>query len=308
MSISVNTFSPNQDIRGNYKLIDVQSQALNIESEKAAKKERYSSYAELQDNGLLSVASSIRSMESRAEHYTQVQKVNEGRLNYAISILEEVQSQVTQFIQAAINTAGGVGQDKIINLPSFATEALEIIKSQLNTSYSGRALFGSLNQTDAPIGDVINTSSLDSHGLPTTSYTSDSPHPCFVDLSPGVKLRTDIDITQDGFKNLIGAMQTFKDGGFPTPRTTIETGLTLLNTALNQLNDIVTNLQVRAQSFAKAEGEVVAMREDAKTQKEKLLEYPLEESMINVSESRSILEYLLALEAMRQQIRPFYEY
>lgn len=290
-------FRPNESRNSSDILADQQT-ALKAASEMASSTNRHQYYDTLQKEGLTGVHSAIIQTEQLVGAYTQAQTRSQAQLSHVDTVLKAISKNLIRIEQDATHVSIGPKPEATINLSSIAQEALRTLRAHLNVFHDGRALFGSLDQTNKPVNDIATISSLDANGVPTTDYTTDSAHSNSIQLSPSVTVEANIDVTQDVFRNLIGGLQTLAFGGFPTPEATLATGRALLSKAADQLTVLRTDVHLRLEAFEKAAEDVASLRENAATQREKLLDNSIQESMVHLSELKNQYGYTLALSSL----------
>jgi hypothetical protein len=268
-------------------------------SARASSQERYSNYTEAQRAGLVETADKVIKLSIEAENYTKSQTETKARLDKQTMLMEQMYEGITKFQASVITYRSGAGQANQIDLKALATKALETLQAQLNdTGIDGSFLFGSLNTNIAPVGDIVTDKCLDVNNNPTTSYTKDSGHPTYVELSDSIAVRVDTFVGSDAFRNLIGGLQVFALSPAPLTTANLDDGAQLLNKAASQMKGLITNTKMSLTKFEQAENNVADLKLQAAEIHDKLLKYDIVDSMQAIADAQRAYEYMIFIQGM----------
>lgn len=274
-------------------------QDIDVLTAKGARQERYADYAEVQRAGLVDKANEVIALEVGAENYTRSQQVTKARLDKTAMLMEQMREGITQFQQSVISYRGGAGQANHIDLKDLATKALQILQNQMNeVGIDGNFLFGSLDTSTAPVGDIVTVTCLDANNNPTTSYTTDREHSTPVQLSYSVTVRVDTFVGLDAFRNLIGGLQVFAFSALPLNNATLDNGTQLLNASATQVTGLITATKTNLTKLEQAEKDVAALKLQAAEIHDALFEYKIVDSTQAIADAREVYEYMLFIQGM----------
>ena len=202
------------------------------------KPQRFQSFSELGE--LSTTYNSIRRDLTMIGAYKVSAPIAESRLEKEFSALESIQEVIKDVRKETADNIHGVQGTNA----DIANKALTRIQKVLNTLHNGQYLFGGVNTTIKPCGDIVANNNI-INDVVTTNYTTAVPNQIHINVSNIHKVPIGIDASNQAFVQTIAAMNKLKV--LPQPNLEeVEQTLVKATSLLNELmlrngeaNDII---------------------------------------------------------------------
>lgn len=203
---------------------------------------RHQSFAELGEQA--KEFNKIREDLIMLEAYKTSAPIAESRLEKEFLALENIKKAITNVRkEMADNIHGAQGTSADI-----ADRALVRIREILNTQNNGQYLFGGVNSTTEPCGDLVPAGNNNIvAGVITTNYTTAAPNPIRFKVSSTHTAEAGIDASNEAFAQTIAAMNKLKVGKPPIgpERALTQAELADVETTLTRAESLLDQLMVK---------------------------------------------------------------